>query len=61
MLQIKVFTCDKIQDLEPAVNEWMRSTMGIEIVQIVQTENGGGNCPWSITLTVLYKPQPQVF
>ena len=55
MWKIKFFECDKLQDLEPAVNKWLAENPGIEIALIAQSESGGGNVEWSICFTVLYK------
>ena len=55
MWKIKLFECDKIQNLEPMVNEWLAENPGIEIAHITQSESGGGDVEWSISFTVLYK------
>ena len=54
MWQIKVFECDKIQDLESMVNKWLADNPGIEISQIAQSESGGADCEWTISFSVLF-------
>jgi hypothetical protein len=54
--QIKVFSCQTIQELEKQVNQWLTASPGIEIVQFAQSESGGGGRKgWFITVTVLFK------
>ena len=54
--QIKAFSCHTSQELEKQVNHWLTNNPGIEIVQFVQSESGGGGgMEWFITLTVLFK------
>jgi hypothetical protein len=55
MWQIKVFECNKIQDLESMVNKWLADNPGIEISQIAQSESGGADCEWTISFSVLFK------
>jgi hypothetical protein len=54
--QIKVFSCETIQELEKQVNQWLTTSPGIEIVQFAQSESGGGGrMEWFITVTVLFR------
>ena len=54
--QIKVFSCQTIQELEKQVNQWLTASPGIEIVQFALSESGGGGRKgWFITVTVLFK------
>jgi len=54
--QIKVFSCQTIQELEKQVNQWLTDSPGIEIVQFAQSESGGGGrMEWFITVTILFK------
>ena len=55
MWKIKLFECNRLEDLEPAVNKWLAENPRIEIAQIAQSESGGGEVEWSISFTVLYK------
>jgi len=55
MWKIKLFECNRLQDLEPAVNKWLAENPRIEIAHIAQSESGGGEVEWSISFTVLYK------
>jgi hypothetical protein len=53
--QIKVFSCHTIEELEKQVNQWLTASPGIEIVQLTQSESGGGRMEWFITLSILFK------
>jgi hypothetical protein len=54
--QIKAFSCHTIEELEKQVNQWLTASPGIEIVQLMQSESGGGGgMEWFITVTILFK------
>jgi hypothetical protein len=53
--QIKAFSCHTVEDLEKQVNQWLTANPGVEIVQLAQSESGGGGMEWFITVTVLFK------
>ena len=54
--QIKAFSCRTVEDLEKQVNQWLTANPGVEIVQLSQSESGGGGgMEWFVTVTVLFK------
>ncbi|HLW35709.1 MAG TPA: hypothetical protein VKS98_08625 [Chthoniobacterales bacterium] len=53
--QIKAFSCHTIEDLEKQVNQWLTANPGVEIVQLTQSESGGGGMERFITISILFK------
>jgi hypothetical protein len=53
--QIRAFSCHTIKELEKQVNQWLTANPGVEIVQLTQSESGGGGGEWFITVTILFK------
>ena len=57
MMKIKVFHADSAEDLQDAVNEWLKENHNTVFpVHVTQTESGDfSKGEWGITYTIFYK------